>query len=268
MSTIKSRTTRYSKKSFEGACLDGVASRSVMRYNQALAYCRMLNHTLRLKPSNMTFLFVDGSCDSMRQPDIRLPFPNSSFLELPNDVVRGDILLLIGLDLLHQEYLVPDNVENVLISRRDKWHLPITRRHGQIFISWGPKSIRFKKTELKRLHLQLFHPNVQKLYNLLKCARPDEVNADTRRTLEEIENSCRNCHSHRSKPYRFRVSIPEDEVKLIHELAVDLMLLKGGPLLHVVDTQKRFQNAVLLKGQPAHFVWNAFVEAWASVYIG
>lgn len=35
-----------------------------------------------------------------------------------------------------------------------------------------------------------------------------------------------------------------------------------------MDTQTRFQNAVLLKGESAKDMWDAFIEGWASVYIG
>lgn len=45
------------------------------------------------------------------------------------------------------------------------------------------------------------------------------------------------------------------------------MLLKGNPLLHIVDTHKRFENAVLLKEESTRDAWDAFVETWASVYI-
>lgn len=136
-----------------------------------------------------------------------------------------------------------------------------------MFIVWGLESVRFTKTELQKLQLHFFHPNVQKLHNLLRKARQDEVYAKTRRTLEEIADSCRNCRSHRSNPYRIRVPIPENEVKFNHEVAVDLMLLEGNQLVHVLDTQTRFQNAVLLKEESARDVWDAFVEAWASFYI-
>lgn len=253
---------------FEGACLDGGALRSVMGYRQPVAYCRMFNRPVRLYPSNMTFLFGDGSCDNTGIITIRLPLPLGSFLPLSVDVVHADIPLLVGLDILDRECRVPDNVDNFEISRRDNCRILITRKHGHMFIVWDAAAVRFSKAELQKLHIHFFHPNVQKLYNLLKRARPDDVGADTKTALEEIAASCHNCQSHRSNPYRFPVSILEEEIKFNHEVAVDLMWLKGNPILHIVDTQTRFQNAILLKGESARDVWDAFIEAWASVYIG
>lgn len=259
---------RYRKWHFEGACLDGGASKSVIRKRQAQAYCRMFKKEFRLCPSLVTYIFGNGSCASMGKLELRLPLPDGQFLPLLIDVVDADIPFLLGLDVLDNERLVADNVSNVLESRRDKWKLPIKRKHGHMFVEWGQESIRFTKAELQKLHLHLFHANVQKLYNLLKRARPEEVTADTRRTLEEIADASRNCHTHKAGPYRFRVSIPEEEVRFNHEVAIDLMWIKRNPLLHIVNTQTRFQNAVLLKGESAKDVWDAFIEGWASVYIG
>ena len=265
---IENGEKRYGEWKFEGACLDGGASRTVIGKGQAQAYCHMTKQKYSLRPSLMTFIFGDGSCASLGELRIRIPLPNGSFLPLSIDVVDADIPCLLGLDLLDREGLVADNVENVLDSRRDHWKMPITRKHGHMFVEWGRQDIRFTKAELQKLHLHFFHANAQKLFNLLKRARPDSVNSDTRNALEEIAKACRNCHQHSPRPYRFRVSIPADDVKFNHEVAVDLMWLKGRPLLHIVDTHTRFQNAILLKGESAQDVWDAFVEGWASVYIG
>lgn len=128
--------------------------------------------------------------------------------------------------------------------------------------------IFFTKTELQKLHLHFIHPNVRKLYNLIKIARSDIVNADTKPTLEEIVAAYRTFHEQRARPYLFCVSIPTDDISFNHRFTVDLMWLRSNPLLHIVDTQRRFQSAILLKAESARDVWDAFVEGWASVYIG
>lgn len=175
-------------------------------------------------------MFGNGSCDSLGTLDVRMPLRNGSFLPLRIDVVDTHIPFLLGLDILDREKLVADNVKNVLDSRRDNWQLPIRRKCRHMFFEWGPYDVRFTRSELQKLHLHFFHANVQKLYNLIKRARPDEVNADTKKMLEEITEACRNCHimtlvliKHQAKPYRFWVSIPSDRVKFNHKVAVDLM---------------------------------------------
>lgn len=39
-------------------------------------------------------------------------------------------------------------------------------------------------------------------------------------------------------------------------------------VLHIVDTNSYFQNAIFSKGQSSRHIWDAPVEAWSSVYIG
>ena len=92
-----------------------------------------------------------------------------------------------------------------------------------MFVEWNQEQICFSCAELQKLHLHLFQLNVTKLYNLLKRARPQEVNSSTKKVLEEIAEACQNCRRHRSRPYRFRVSLPADDIKLNHEIAADLM---------------------------------------------
>lgn len=84
---------RYRKWHFEGACLDGGASKSVIGRRQAQAYCRMFKKEFRLCPSLVTFIFGNGSCASMGKLEIRLPLLDGQFLPFLIDVVDADIPL-------------------------------------------------------------------------------------------------------------------------------------------------------------------------------
>lgn len=137
------RCDRYSTKRFEGACLDGGATRSVIGKRQALAYCRTFCQEFRLRPSDVTFIFGNGSSDSLGKIDIRLPTPQGTFIPLSIDVVSADIPLLLGLDIMDKESLVADNVLNVLDCRSSSWKLPIQRKYNHMFVCWGPQSIGF-----------------------------------------------------------------------------------------------------------------------------
>ena len=174
----------------------------------------------------------------------------------------------MGLDVLDREGIVLDNVEIILDSRSDNWKHPIIRKHGHMFVNWNEEEVCYTKAELQKLHLHLFHPNVTKLYNIIKRVRPDDATPETKSVLEEIADACTNCHEHRNRPYRFRVSMPSDVVRFNYEVAVDLMWLQGNPLLHIVETHTDYQNAVLFKGKSWQDIWNAIVEGWASVYLG
>lgn len=87
---------------------------------------------MKLRPSNSTFRFGDGTHPSLGRIPIRIPTPNAGYLNIDVDVVRPDVPLLIGLDLLDDEKLIVNNVDNIMESRIHGWKMPITRQHGHL----------------------------------------------------------------------------------------------------------------------------------------
>lgn len=49
---------------------------------------------------------------------------------------------------------------------------------------------------------------------------------------------------------------------------MDLKWVEGNPILNIVDTHKHFQNATVIRSKRAEDLRFAFVECWASVYVG
>lgn len=248
--------------------MDPGAEKSVCGLNQAQAYCRMTTQKLNLAPSPYTFKFGDGSRHSLGHMTFRMPSDQNSFISLSIDVVDADIPLLIGLDVLDKANIYVDNVHNRLVHGSGKWFLPLERKRGHLFLPWTTASILFTRKELQKLHEHFFHPSAEKLYNLVKRARPQELSPQTRQTLDDISRACRSCKLFTMKPYRFRVSIPDENIIFNQEVALDLMFIDRTPILHIVDTHTHYQNAIPLKGESAADVWEAFVEAWASMYAG
>jgi len=194
-------------------------------------------------------------------------------LECNVDVVNADIPFLIGLDFSDKHKIVADNVDNILRSKIYGWEMPIRRIHGHLLLTWDIKTILFTGTELEKLHKQFFHPSSGKLYNLLKRAFPNDCPPSIRSRLEQISKDCLTCQQRSNRISRFSVSIPEDGIVFNFEVALDVMYIdiskqRKAPILHVVDTQTHFQNAIFLKSESAKDVWAAFIETWASTYTG
>ena len=85
-----------------------------------------------------------------------------------------------------------------------------------------------------------------KLFNLLKRARPDEVTAETLRTLEDLSQRCGPCQRIKPAPTRFRVSFGAEEVRFNERVLMDIMYIGSRPVLHVVDEATRFSAARFL----------------------
>jgi len=197
---------------------------------------------------------------------------DTSYLPTFADIVDADIPLLLGLDYMDKEKLLADNLKNMLICEENGWTLPITRRKGHMFVEWNIQKILFTNMELHRMHRNFFHPSARKLFNVLKRAYPYSCNSETLKQLEAISKNCTRCQQKRT-PHRFKVALPNDEIIFNGVVALDLTWLDVGKklkaaVLHIVDTHTHFQNAVFLKGGSARDVWDAFIEAWSSVYVG
>lgn len=262
----------YGSKRFLGACLDIDAQKTVCGLKQARAYCKTAKIPLSLRRSSFSFKFGNSICNSMGTLEFRIPLRTDGYLPIFADIVDADVPLLLGLDYLDREKLLADNLSNKLVCIDDGWELPIIRRNGHMFIDWNIRQILFTKFELYRMHRNFFHPSAKKLFNVIKKGFPEKCTPDVQKKLESISKDCLRCQE-KSVPHRFKVSLPNDEIMFNGVIALDLMWLDVGkrrkaPILHIVDTQTHFQNAVFLKGESARDVWDAFIEAWSTVYVG
>jgi hypothetical protein len=99
----------------------------------------------------------------------------------------------------------------------------------------------------------MYHPSVEKLFNLIQRARPEHATKEAREHLASIQQECDTCQRLGPRPLRFQVSIP-DEIIFNRELALDLMYLDGQAVLHIVDLSTRFSSAVFLQDQSTESV--------------
>jgi hypothetical protein len=107
--------------------------------------------------------------------------------------VDADIPLLLGLDFMDNMNVTANTLTNRLESR-EGWSLPLTRHGGHVYLEWEQlHATMFSSEQLRKLHRQFFHPSADKLYNLLKRARPEDASEETRALLQEITESCHPC---------------------------------------------------------------------------
>jgi transposase InsO family protein len=260
---------------WNGACLDTGAQKTVIGFSQAKAYCRFVGTKFKLKENKNIYRFGVDRQESMGSFSIRLPTPVSIiFLEV--DVVRANVPLLIGLDVLDAYGLTADTVKNSLKCPSIGWEIPLVRKLGHVYLEWPLETnILFTKSELTKLHRGFYHPTNENLMNLLKRARPNDLDKDTNRLLQNISKSCETCQRLGPKPIQFKVSLPKEEDLIFgEELSIDLMFLGGKAVLHIVDTATRFSAATFLDshtatyGQSVEGVWLALIETWFTLYTG
>jgi hypothetical protein len=171
---------------------------------------------------------------------MRLPTPNGSFIMLEVDVVPTNVPMLLDLDVLDKFGLCADTAED--------WNLPLVRKLRHVYFEWSATDrILYTKSELQKLHRNFSHPSTQNLFALLKRAKADNVDANTRAVLSDIENACSICQRYSSKPLRLKTTLPSgEESSFGSELSMDLMFSNGKAVLHVIDSATRFNAATFL----------------------
>ena len=199
---------------------------------------------------------------------IRIPILNHSFLKIIVNVVPADFPLLLGLDVLDNEKIVANNFQNELQAAHHGWSMPLTRKHGHLYLTWNSKSILFTKSEIIKLHRHFKHPTSGKLYEVMKRARPSQVDEATRELFEKITKASETCQTFSAPPQRFRVPLPPSDMVFNRDVALDLMRIEREAVLHNVDIETGFNFATFLSYQTVEAVWDAFVICWASLYIG
>ncbi len=143
---------------------------------------------------------------------IRIPAPNYSFLKIKMNVVRTDVPMLLGIDVLDNEKLVANNVLKELQATNHGWSMHLTRKHGHLYLKYNSKSILFSKSEIFNLHCHFKHPTAGKLYEVMRRARPNQVDEATQKLLETITKACETCQMFGAPPQRFRVSRPPSDI--------------------------------------------------------
>ena len=150
-----------------------------------------------------------------------------------------------------------------------KWSTPLTRHDNHLYEEMAfPTTVFYTTAQLRNFHHQFAHLSDGKLYNLLKKAGLEAVEAQTLETLEKITAECEPCQRIRNAPLRFKVAMGHEDIRFNSRVYIDIMYLDGRPVLHIVDKSTRFSAARFLTKMTTDAVWEAIVLCWSSVYTG
>lgn len=264
------------QKGFLGFCLDSGAASTVSGQQQFDYLMAITQQPVRKFLSKTRFRFGKTVTSTDCRYKLRVPLSQGHFIEVQVAVVQLDIPFLIGLEALVHYGLNLDFYRMRLRYQESNISVPISifDKHAYIHARPYPQvgadeaMILYNRQELRKLHMQFFHPRPTQLYNLIKRAKPREVDSDTLNILKEISANCTQCQEFHASPLRFRVAIPETSISFNADVAFDLVWLDGRPVLHVVDLQTRFQNAVFIRSKTTETIWQAFIDIWSSTYTG
>lgn len=272
-----------------GFCVDTGAPSSVIGLKELRRIANVYGRRLiRLRKSLKRFRFADASFNSLGQVEIPLATPGHLKPIYVNlDVVSADVPALLGLDILDTESLFPDTAMNQLTKKIildnitdqdgkfhakfpvEEWSIPLMRHYGHIYVAFSfPSCVYFSITNLQKIHRQFAHTTVDKLYQLLKRARPEETTAETFEILKDLVKRCDPYQRIQNAPTRFRIRFGAEIIRLNERLLIDIMYFDGKPVQHIVDEGTHFSSARFIDDMSTKNIWATTLECWATIYIG
>lgn len=94
----------------------------------------------------------------------------------------------------------------------------------------------------------------------MKKAGEDVTNEDLK-ALKEIGRDCYACQKFAASPRRNMASAP-DECRFNHEIVMDIMHIRGRPVLQIVCIGAKFAVAAYIANKKAETVWSALLKIW------
>lgn len=134
---------------------------------------------------------------------------------------------------------------------------------------WDEGFISYRQPELFRIHRHFYHPQPDRIYNLMKRAADPDAASDTLKRLEDLSSRCYVCQRLSKGPGRLRVSLPAEDIVFNRVVYMDIMTLSGKTVIHFVDRDTLFSAATFLtKGEKSKHVWDAFLGLWVRPCVG
>lgn len=86
------------------------------------------------------------------------------------------------------------------------------------------------------------HKSPGKLFEHPRKADLQYISQDIRILLHNISDTCEICNEDAIPPFRFIATVLEENIAFNREIAMDIMWLRGKPLIQTVAVETNFQN--------------------------
>lgn len=88
--------------------------------------------------------------------------------------VDANVPFVLGLDVLTHLKALLNFEDNWISFHRGNWRTPLTRKLGQLYISWSI-AVYCTKQEIRKIHRNIHHPQTERLVSIIKRAAPENL---------------------------------------------------------------------------------------------
>ena len=118
-------------------------------------------------------------------------------------------------------------------------------KDGHLFGRIPCGTVLFNGKRLRELRMKYWHPNSQKLHNLMKRGGKDVTSNDFR-LLEKIGRECLLFQKYAKETLGYAAAILEDVI-FNHEIVMDIMIISRKMVLQIVDIGTNFTAARFIR---------------------
>lgn len=185
---------------FQGACMDIGATKSVVGKAQAKAYYHFIGILLVISSNtNRMLKFGTDRQKSIGKAKFRVLLEEKGHILIEVDIVKIDVPLLIGLDIMDKHHLYVNTVQNLLVCEKPEWNILVVRKRGHIYYEWD-YDVMCTDADLKKIHRHFYHPRPERIFSLMKRSKDPNATVETMQSLEKITSSCDTCQRLASQP--------------------------------------------------------------------
>src|ERR1700712_5218527 len=257
-SEILTTESRYSKHAFHGILPDTGASGISSAGEQQVIALQAIDPSIKIDRSQTggNVKFGKGASDATLGT-IAVPTP---FGKITFHVVSSETPFLWCIQDMDEMGVHLVNHKNLLVQGEKI--IPVVRKFGHPFLLLHPPEhgiayCHLTENELRRLHRRFGHPSVGRLARLLKRSG-HEFKMDA---LKHLTRVCHQCQMNASAPGRYKFTLKDDR-NFNYTIIVDIFMVDGEYVLHVVDEATAFQSGEFVKDMSADAAWKALLSCW------
>ena len=158
--------------------IDNRASKTPSGLPSYLRYCAHTGHKPTIKSSSRCFAGIgNGIIPSLAIKNVCMQLTPDLFLEFEVNLIDQIVPLIFGLNK-YLRYKCSTNECNMTFTHRPSGvTVPLHLKNGPLCIKWPSTEVLFTRSELKKIHRNCSHHSKNSIINVLKSARPSDINS-------------------------------------------------------------------------------------------
>ena len=240
--------------------------------------------SLVLQPSQQMFKFGEGK-SIKSEGKVKLPAViGSKCVTIETEVINANVPMLLSKESMKSACTVinfnTDQIEmlgethSLVSTSSGHYAIPLTQlsnsnlQSKQNHISLICKNNENPENTKKiadKLHRQFCHCSAEKLKQLIRNSGIWKENGNLIKDIEEVSANCQICKRYKKSPSVPVVGLPLAS-KFMDCVAMDLFVVNGKIILHMIDLFTRYSVAVARNSKSQNAIVDAIMKAWISYF--